>query len=268
MHKNLVVIARLAVLVVLLAGCRSWKEAKKDLVYLRHGNLDTLPNLTVPVKEAIIQPEDLLSIVVYSDNPEATTFYNQPGLATGGKIVSDPTVSQKTSGYLVDRFGEIRMQGIGTLKVGGLTRLALIDTLTLRLTRFLTNPTVDVRFLNARVTVIGEVQKPGVYNLPGEKMSILELVGLAGDITIYGKRDNILVIREQQGKREFGRLNLSDANAFQSPYFYLQQNDMVLVEPSSKKPTATEQETLRRMTMITSFATLASAFAILITIFK
>lgn len=268
MNRNLAVVIQVIILSLLLAGCRSWKEAKKDLLYLRNGSLDTLPNLSVPKKEAVIQPEDLLSIVVYSDNSDATTFYNQPGLATGGKAVSDPTSSLKTSGYLVDQLGNIRMQGVGTIKVAGLTRLALADTLTYRLTRFLTNPTVDVRFLNVRVTVIGEVQKPGVYNLPGDKISILELIGLAGDITIYGKKDNILIIREQQGKREFGRLNLSDASVFQSPYFYLQQNDMVLVEPSSKKPTATEQETLRRITVVTSFATLASALAILITIFK
>jgi polysaccharide biosynthesis/export protein len=99
-------------------------------------------------------------------------------------------------------------------------------------------------------------------------VSIFEVIGMAGDITIYGKKDNVLVIREHNGKREFGRLDLRRSDIFQSPYFYLQQNDMVIIEPNSKKPTATEQDNLRKLTMVTSFATLVSTFAILVTLFK
>lgn len=253
---------------VLMIACGDVRQAKKDLLYLKEGKLDTIPNLKVPVKETQIQLEDILSIVVYSDNPEATAIYNQGGSASVTGRASDPTTANKTTGYLVDQRGNIHFQGLGIIQVAGLTRLQLIELLTQKLTPFLTNPYVDIRFLNTRVTIIGEVQRPGVFTMPNEKLSVLELIGMAGDVTIYGRKENVLVIREQNGKREFGRLDLRKSDIFQSPYFYLQQNDLVMIEPNAKKPTATEQDNLRKLTMVTSFATLVSTFAILVTLFK
>jgi polysaccharide biosynthesis/export protein len=267
MYRRILQLAMLMAFAVLIGACGGVKQAKKDLLYLQQGALDSLPNLTVPNKETQIQKDDILSILVYSDNPEATLIYNQP-VASAKTATGDPVSMSKTSGYLVDARGNIRMQGLGSIHVEGMTRNALIDSLANRLTVFLTNPYLDIRFINTRITVLGEVMKPGVMTLPNEKVSIFEVIGMAGDITIYGKKDNILVIREHNGKREFGRLDLRKSDVFQSPYFYLQQNDMVIVEPNSKKPTATEQDNLRKLTMVTSFATLVSTFAILVTLFK
>jgi polysaccharide export outer membrane protein len=268
MRKQSLIVYAVLILATIITGCGSVKQAKRDLLYLKDGQLDTLPNLQVPIKETVIQPDDILSIVVYSDNPEATALYNQASGANSSKVTTDPTTAVKTAGYLVDHQGFIRFQGVGMLKVAGMTRLQLMDTLTNRMLPYLTHPYVDVRFLNTKVTILGEVQKPGVFTLPNEKLSILELIGMAGDVTIYGKKDNILVIREQNGKREFGRLDLRKADVFQSPYFYLQKNDLVVIEANNKKPTATEQDNLRKLTMVTSFATLVSTFAILVSIFK
>jgi len=265
-------------LVVLFAfSCRSVKQAKKDLIYLNEGSVDTLPNYQIDYREIPIQKNDLLSIVVFSDNIAATQFYNQnetpatANLTEGAGLAgasSQTATKAAGAGYLVDNDGNIRFQSLGRVRVEGLTRLQLMDTLASKLSRYLLNPYVDVRFLNARITVVGEVQRPGVFSLPGERVNVLEVIGMAGDLTVYGRRDNILVIREQNGKREFGRLDIRQANIFQSPFFYLQKNDVVVIEPVSKKPTATEQDNYRKLTLVTSLAALVSTISILVTIFR
>ena len=245
-----------------LASCGSARKAQKELLYLQ-GNLDTLPNRVVPVKEPVIQPGDLLSIMVYSDNPEATAIYNQQQVAAPQSAGGSGSADVSTSGYLVDEQGVIHFQSLGTLAVQGLTKRQLAESLTEKLSPFLKNPYVSIRFLNFRFTVIGEVMKPGSFTVPEEKVSILELLGLAGDLTVYGRRDNILVIRERDGKREFGRLDLRKADVFQSPYFYLQQNDVVLVEANPKKPTVNDQATARNLTIASVIASIASTAAII-----
>jgi polysaccharide biosynthesis/export protein len=281
MYRRFLQLAMLMAIAVLIAACGGVKQAKKDMLILKQGTLDTLPNLTVPVKEAIIQKDDNLSIVVYSDNAEATAIFNQQAIASSANSSVSNTASaasssnassaiiapKQTGGYLVDKAGNIRFHKLGLIKAEGLTRMELMDTMVSKLKLYLTNPYVDIRFLNSRVTIIGEVLRPGVFNMPDEKITVLELLGMAGDLTIYGKRENILVIREQNGRREFGRLDLRRADIFQSPYFYLQNNDKVVIEPNSKKPTATEQENLKKLTMVTAFATLVSTLSILITLF-
>ena len=121
--------------------------------------------------------------------------------------------------------------------------------------------------MNFHVNIIGEVNKPGPYTIPEEKVSILELIGLAGDLTMYGRRDNVLVVREKEGKREFGRIDLRAPNIFESPYFYLQQNDLVLVEASLKKQSINEQVLYRNLTLITVLTSLVSTGALLYNIF-
>lgn len=270
MYKRILQLAILMAFAVLIVSCAGVKQAKKDLLLLDQGTLDTIPNQSVPVLEAIIQKDDILSIMVYSDNVEATAIFNQQAAGANATAATStmPNSTKPTGGYLVDKAGYIRFQTLGLVKAEGLTRMQLMDTMAAKLQPYLKNPYVDIRFLNARVTVIGEVQKPGSFSLPDEKISVIELLGMSGDLTIYGRRDNILVIREQNGKREFGRLDLRRADVFQSPYFYLQNNDKVVVAPVSKKPTATEQENLKKLTLITTFATLVSTVSILITLFR
>ena len=259
---------------IICSSCGNAKKAHQELLYMR-GNLDTLPNKEVLGKEAAIQAGDLLSIIVYSDNPEATAIFNQPQITppaakTGAGMVSGEASvgSPVAGGYPVDIQGNIRFQNLGTIHVAGLTRLQLMQLLTEKLSPYLKNAYTDIRFLNFRVTVIGEVQRPAVYIIPEEKISILELMGMAGDLTIYGKRDDILVIREKEGKRSFGHINLKDANLFQSPYFYLQQNDVVYIEPVKNKQTASDLALLKNITIVSAIAAVLTSIAIVATLFK
>lgn len=250
------------VIIVFLASCGASRSARKNLLYLQ-GNLDTLPNKSLAPKEMIIQKGDLLSIIVYSDDPAATAIYNQQTVAmagTGGATAQ--------SGYLVDQLGNIYLQSIGSVRADGLTKQQLANILTDTLDFYLKNPLVDIRFINLKVTVIGEVNKPGGYSIPNDRLSILELLGLAGDLTNYGRRDNILVIREQDGQREFGRLDVRDPQIFQSPYFMLKQNDVVLVEASPKKATVDEQKTLRNLTIVTGIASILSTAALIYNVLR
>lgn len=258
----------LVVVCTLMVSCGGLKKARQERLILQ-GNLDTLPNLTVLPKVAQIQKGDLLSISIYSRNPElAAIFYQQMQTASGGDKATTAAVSGSASGYLVDNNGNIFIPVLGLIKADGLSRLEFMESLNKKLEEYLKEPYTDVRFLNFKVTAIGEVAKPGTFTIPNEKLTVLELLGLAGDLTIYGKRDNILIIREQDGKREFGRINLKDPSVFQSPYFYLQQNDVVMVEPLPSKPTSDEQATARKLTYASVAVSLASVTAIIINLFR
>jgi len=247
----------------------------RKLVYMQ-GQFDTARLSQVHLQENIIHKGDLLSIIVFSDNPEATKIYNQPEITTAGTNVvsgsAGATGSQgltgnppSTGGYLVDENGNIDFQGLGLLHVDSLTKSQLKDTLMQRLQNFLVNPYITVRFLNYRITMLGEVARPGIFSIPGDHTSLLEALGMAGDMTFYGRRDNILVIREQNGARQFGRLDITKPDVMASPFFYLQSNDVVIVEPTSKKVAATDQTTLRNVSIA---ASVISALAILYSIFK
>lgn len=240
------------VVVMFMGSCTSARKARAELKYL-DGNLNIPPNLEVAAKEVAIQKGDLLSIYVYSDNPEATAIFNQQIAKTGSSV----------PGYLVDQQGNIRFQTLGELHVEGLTKKQLMDTMDGKLKVYLNNPYTDIRFINFHVNILGEVNKPGPYSIPEEKVTILELVGLAGDLTLYGRRDNILVIREKEGKREFGYINLKDPKVFQSPYFNLQQNDVVMVQANKRRPTGTEQELTRNLTILSAVISIISIGAVI-----
>ena len=261
-------------LLVLLSGIFTSCGNTRQLVYMQ-GKFDTAQLSKVVVKEQIVQKGDLLSIIVYSDNPEATKIYNQTQItaaiastaggaaatSTGGVSGSSPS----TTGYMVDENGNIEFQGLGRLQVEGLTRAQLKDTLNERLKDFLVNPYFTIRFLNYKFTMLGEVAKPGIYSIPGDRISLLEALGLSGDMTFFGRRDNILVIREMNGKREFARLDLTKPDIILSPYFYLQSNDVVIIEPTKRKVDANDQTTVRNLTIATS---VISTLALIYTIFK
>jgi polysaccharide export outer membrane protein len=268
--------ACIAILVIAIA-CSSCANTRK-LVYLQ-GKFDTAALSQISVVEPVIQKGDLLSIVVYSDNPLATALYNQASTGSTGTpsiaISAAPAESStgaaaapsasSAPGYSVDERGNIQFPGLGLLHIEGLTRQQLKDTLTERLDPFLKNPYFTVRFLNYKFTMLGEVTRPGIYNIPGDHINLLEALGMAGDMTFFGRRDNILVIRENNGKREFARLDITKPDIIGSPYFTLQQKDIVIVEPTKKKVAANDQGTLRAISIA---ATIISAFAIVYSIFK
>jgi polysaccharide export outer membrane protein len=265
-------------LVTIFSSCGN----TRGLVYLQ-GKFDTAELSKVVYPEPIIQKGDILGIIVYSDNPEATRIYNQSeitvagssSLASGaGSTGANPTsggggsisgTSPAAGGYMVDENGNIEFQGLGVIHVDSLTRAQLKDTLDARLKNFLTNPYYAIRFLNYKFTMLGEVGKPGVYSIAGDRISLFDALGVCGDMTFFARRDNILVIRQSFGKRAFARLDITKPDILKSPYFYLQAGDVVIVEPNPKKVVANDQTTLRNVSILTA---IVSTFAILYAVFK
>lgn len=249
-------------ILLFLASCRTQKQAN----YL-HGSFDTLALSHLNFPEPTIQKGDILGIVVFSDNPELTTFYNQMGANAGSGSGSQITPST-ASGYLVDNNGNIQFQSLGNVFVEGLTKGQLQDSLKSRLIPFLKNPYCTIRILNHKFTILGEVAKQGLYSFPGERINIFEALGMAGDITIYGLKDQIMVVREMNGKRTFGNLNVNDPNVVLSPFYYLQQNDLLIVKSNPKKPSVSEQSTTRNLAIIATIATIITSFAVVFNIFR
>lgn len=185
-------------------------------------------NKTVDDLEPVIQKNDLLSITVSSPNPAATQIFNPSNTIN---------VPSQANGYLVNQQGFIEFPLLGLVKAAGLTKKQLKESIakTIVQNQLLVDPVVTVRYLNFKVTVLGEVAKPSVLTVADEKISLLEALGLAGDMTIYARRDNVLVIREEAGKRITKRLDLTSRDLFNSPYYYLKSNDIVYVEPGKAK---------------------------------
>lgn len=192
--------------------------------------------------EPTIQKNDLLSISVSSLNPEATEIFNVSNVSATQASTATGIQSQ-ASGYLVDQDGFIYFPILGKIKAAGMTKKALKEYITSELTnrKYLLNPNVDIRYLNYKVSVLGEVARPSVFTIPNEKITLLEALGLAGDMTIYGKRKNVLLIRETDGVRKTIRIDLTSSELFTSPYYYLQSNDIIYVEPGKSKIASTNR---------------------------
>lgn len=220
-------------LFLLLTSCANTQKA----VYFNGQGDATLPS-TVTIPQTIITTNDLLSITVSSLNPTASAVFNTSNMtsdAGGGPV--------QVSGYLVDAEGNIQFPVLGSIKAAGLTEAQLRTYLTKGLTdkKLLLDPIVTVRHLNFRITVLGEVTNPKVITVPSEKITLLEALGLAGDITVFGKRDNVLLIREEGGQKIIKRLNLNTSEILTSPYYYLRSNDIVYVEPGKAKVASTSR---------------------------
>jgi polysaccharide export outer membrane protein len=205
----------------------------KNVIYFNNLN-DTVKSGLANAKtifDAPIQKNDLLSISIGGSNAEDLIALNSGSGSVPGAIAG---TNAKSLGYLVDPDGKIQLPFIGRITAEGLTRLQLEDTLTNLLKDYTKNPVVNVKFLNYNFSILGEVNRPGKFDME-DRTTILQAISLAGDLTTLAKRNNILVIREINGKREFGRLNLLSKDAFKSPYFYLKTNDVVYVEPVRSK---------------------------------
>lgn len=209
----------------LLTGCVDTKTVS----YFNGVNEGTIPG-KVAVPESIIQKNDLLNITVSSLNPEASAIFNSPGAANGAAGID-------ANGYLVNSEGTIQFPILGMIKAEGFTKDQLKAEIEKKLIekQLLKDPIINIRFLNFRITVLGEVKNPSVVLVPSEKISLMEALGMAGDITIYGKRDNVLLIREEGGVKTLKRLNLNSSELLTSPYYYLKSNDIVYVEPNKTR---------------------------------
>lgn len=211
---------------MLLANCAS----PKKIVYFQEMEgvqmNDTLVNF-----EPALQVGDILAINVSAVDAEAAIPFNLYETPMIGNMNS----SAKPITYLVNADGEINFPVLGKFKVAGLTTKEANEKLTNTLSEYIKNPIVNMRLTNFKVTVMGEVQHPGSYTVPNERISILDAIGLASDLTIHGKRKTVLLIREQNGKRMFVNIDLTNKQLFSSPYFYLSQNDVIYVEPNKTK---------------------------------
>ena len=218
--------------ILLLGSC----TPAKNVVYFQNIQKDTnIPGLIDSNFESKIRKNDLLSINIVSREAISNALYNAPQGSTTSSTPSSGTVSP-ASGYLVDNDGNIKIFKIGNVHAEGLTRNELAQTIKRELDpAYLLDVVVTVRYLNNHITILGEVTRPQVITMPTEKLSLLEAIGMTGDITITGRKDNILLIRETAKGKQFKRLNLTDNSIVNSPFYYLKPDDIIYVEPTSIK---------------------------------
>jgi polysaccharide export outer membrane protein len=196
-------------------------------------------------RKILIQPDDILSVTVSTFDSVTARLFNTPVRPAGenGSLIGQ--------GYLVDKDGNIEFPVLGKIQLKGLTREEAKTHIQNQLLKYLRDPIVEVRFLNMHVSVIGEVSRPGIYTFSDEYFTVLEAVAMAGDLTVMADRQNIMIIREFDKVREFGKVDLSSERAFESSYFYLAQNDIVYVKPLEQKRMAV-QDPFSRVMMISS----------------
>lgn len=218
----------------------------KQMIYLNDLHTDSLLSQAFlngkNSFESKIQKNDLLWINVGGPNSLDLTALNSAlgiPLQGGGGALSQ--TSAPVFGYLVEADGTIKLPYVGRVKADGMTRIQLEEYLRNEFSAYTKEPVVNVRFMNYKVTVMGDVARPGTFSIPNERITILEAIGMAGDLTVMGKRESILIIREVNGQREIGRINLLSKDLLLSPFYYLQTNDVVYVEPAPAKFFARER---------------------------
>ncbi|MCA6422560.1 MAG: polysaccharide biosynthesis/export family protein [Flavobacterium sp.] len=204
--------------------------SKKDIVYLQ--DVDTINASNSYSYEPVLKNDDLLSIIVSADDPEVTYMFNIPQIQ-GNYKVDESQSSIRT--YLIDSYGQIEFPVLGKISLAGLTRSEAIKELTQKVKPYITNPTINLRILNYKVSVLGEVIKPGSYTFNSERVTLLEALAIAGDLTIYGKRNNILIIREKNNQKTYNRVDITNSSFVNSEFYYLTQNDVIVVEPNKTR---------------------------------
>ncbi len=245
-------------MLTLLSSCVS----REKIVYFQ--DIEKLSqNSEAVVPSIALKPNDLLSITVSASDLESARPFNviiesRPMEGSSGVF----TNNTQQPGYLVDNDGYINFPVLGAIKVEGLTPKELNAHLKTQLSAYLKDPIINIRILNFTVTILGEVERPGTYAISGEKISILEALGRAGDLSLYGKRDNVLVIRENNGKKTTAFLDFRSSDFMNSEYYYLQQNDVVYVEPNQAQRQSSSFN--RNSTVYISIASLMLSVLVLI----
>lgn len=208
-----------------------------------------------------LKPGDIISVGVSSISPESNTMFN-PFLVM--QQMSNQNVQPNTLapavGYMINDEGAISLPMVGKVEVAGLNTKEAATLIVQKLDKYLINPIVNVRMLNYTISVLGEVAHPSVFNVPNERVTLPEAISLAGDLTIYAMRNNVLVIREKDGKREFARVDLTKRDLFNSPYYYLQPNDVVYVEPGKNKAASTNRTLIYAPTIISALSLITILF--------
>ena len=212
---------------LVLVSCAS----KKDIIYLQ--NADSVKSSNeFSNYEPKLQNDDLLSIIVSAEQPELTVPFNLPKIQGNYQLDSN---QENIKTYLIDTNGFIEFPVIGKIKLAGQTKTDAVKALENKIREYITNPAVNLRILNYKISVIGEVNKPGSYKISSERITLLEALSQAGDLTIYGKRNNLLLIREIDSKMTYNRIDITKADFIDSDFYYLSQNDVIVVEPNKTK---------------------------------
>ena len=214
---------------VLLSSCVS----TKDMIYFQdeplvNGQVDSAP------KQLVYKADDILTINVSTIDPLASKPFNLALISEGDDLIS-ASGSSRLQTYLIDTNGNIEFPVLGTLHLAGMTRIEATAMLKEKIGEYANDPIINIRLVNFTVTIIGEVSDPGTFTIQGERITLPQALGLANDLTIYGKRKDILLIREVDGIKRFAKIDLTSVNSVISPVYYLEQNDVIVVEPNKSR---------------------------------
>lgn len=220
---------------MLIALAMSSCVSRSKMVYLANATQTDISN-TAATYEPKIQVDDILQLVITAENSDVVAPYNlKRAQISSDQVGSSDQSSNLLMTYLVDSNGDIDMPQIGLVHIAGKTRREAIQEIKNKLSEYITEPLVSLRIANFKISVLGEVNRPDTYTVTGERITLLEAISKAGDLTIQGKRDNIIVIREVDGNRTINRVDLTNSDFITSPFYYLAQNDVVYVEPNQMK---------------------------------
>ena len=249
---------------VFLSSCAS----RQDVVYFQDEAITSAIENQNSNFELRFQPDDLITINVSSsqafdsDGLDVTKPFNLPAVSYNSTVI-DAQGSLKMQAYLIDPNGDIEFPVLGTLKLGGLTKIEAKTLLKSKLGVYINDPFVTIRLANFTITIFGEVKNPGTFTIQDEKISLPQALGLAGDLTIFGRRDNIVLIREVNGEKKYAKFDLTSINVMNSPNYYLTQNDVIYVEPNNARVRSSSYNQNNGI-IISAIGTLATIVAILI----
>lgn len=262
LHQFLIIVG--GITIMLLASC----SVPKKVVYFQDipdslkQKLVDATTYTAPT----IQPDDILSINIQTLDPSATAIMSQQNttlwpVAGSSSAPSGIAPLTTVSGYLVDKDGFVIIPLLGKVLLKDKSTDQAREEIRLKAAQFYKDPIVNVRYSNFKITILGEVARPSTYIMPNEKVTLLDAIGMAGDLTIWGKRENVLLIRDSIGKKEFIRFNLNESKVFASQYYYLRQGDVIYVEPKNSKVASTDANQVKKFAIISSAITLLIVIA-------
>lgn len=240
---------------------------QKQLTYLHDADASKVDSINAkysPRTEHVIRPGDALTVFVSALDKEAVAPYNLPTVIYSAPGSNQVQTTPMLQYYVVDAAGYIEMPVLGKLQVGGLSRPEAEEEIRKVLSQQVIDPTVRVSVVGAKVSVLGEVNRPSQVSMPSGRMTIFDALAAAGDLTPYGRRDNVLITREVNGKLELARLNLGNADIYTSPYYFLQQNDVVYVSPNKVRAIGSTNSGL----WLSVVSTALSAATIIVTVVK
>lgn len=227
---NQIILYLLLVIFLSLNSCAS----RQDLIYFQDEPLTKLNSIPSNF-QLKYKADDLITVDVTALDFEAAMPFNLPLVANNSNNILTGQGNLRMQAYLIDAEGNIEFPVLGTIKMAGLSRAEATAMFKTKLSEYLKDPIVNIRLANFTITVLGEVNRPGTFTLQDERISLPEALGLAGDLTIFGKRNNVLLIREIAGVKSFAKIDLTSVNVVNSPLFYLTQNDIIVVEPNSAR---------------------------------